>query len=129
MTIRVATLEARKSIFYRARVGAVVSRSGRVLSRGHNFIGNTRYVDRPYKESTHAEVSAISKLLKENRAHELVASVLFVSRIGRNGNCRMAAPCGNCAALIRSVGIKRVVYTVDANQVMKETIRNGHEGA
>lgn len=115
--IRLARNEANKSTFKRARVGALVSKGGRILATGHNYIGHCSVVARPFKESTHAEVAAIAKLLRARRASDLDGCIIYVARIGRNGLCRLAKPCGNCQELISAVGIKRVVYSIDNNTV------------
>lgn len=111
--IRLARNEAYKSTFFRTRFGAIVEKNGRVLSRGVNYIGHCAIVARPYPESTHAEVSAIAKLLRRRRWDDLVSASLYVARIGRDDVLRLARPCPNCYELISSVGIKRVIYSID----------------
>ena len=109
--IRNAIREARLSTFKRARVGAVVAKGGRILSVGHNEIRHMAIIKRPYPESTHAEMAAIGKLLKQRRLHDLVGATMYVSRIGRAGEHRLARPCVDCEQLCRAVGIKRVIFT------------------
>ena len=112
--IHIATKKAKESKFERARVGAVICSGGRILSSGVNRIGYSRYrLDRRFPESIHAEVAAIVGLLKTRRQHELVGSILYVSRVDASGNARMARPCPNCRRIIESVGIRRVYYTTD----------------
>jgi len=111
--IRHATRAASESVFYRARVGAVIAKGERILSTGHNYIGYTKWIKRPYPESVHAEQAAILQLLKKRRLDDLVGSTCYVSRIGRDGRTKLSRPCTSCAELIRSVGIKEVVYTTD----------------
>lgn len=112
--IRLATKRAKESKFERARVGAVIVRGSRVLSTGVNHIGYSRYLQsRKFAESIHAEVEAIIGLLKTRRAHELVGSTLYVSRIDAFGNPRLSKPCRDCQRIIESVGIRRVYYTTE----------------
>lgn len=112
--IRLATKKAHESTFHRARVGAVICRSGRVLSTGVNRIGYSHFrLNRRWPESIHAEAQAILALLKKGRLDELAGSILYVSRIDRRGICRLAKPCANCHSLITSVNISKVVYTTD----------------
>ena len=114
MTIRLATKVANGSKFRRARVGAVIVRGNRVLAVGCNRIGFCHWLpNRPYPESVHAEQQAILQLLKTRRQDELIGATIYVSRVGRNGRCRLARPCKICTNLIRSVGIGRVVFTTD----------------
>ena len=110
--IRHATKQAHESIFYRARVCAVIAKGERILSTGHNYLGYSKLLpNRPYPESVHAEQSAILKLLKKRRLNDLAGSTIYVSRVGANGNCRLARPCSSCASLIRAVGISKVSFT------------------
>lgn len=112
--IRHATRAAGLSKFRRARVGAVVAKGERILSTGCNRIGYSRVLpNRPFPESIHAEQAAIIKLLQEKRLNDLVNSTIYVSRIGRDGLPRLAAPCEVCRSLIDAVGISEVVYTTD----------------
>jgi deoxycytidylate deaminase len=112
--IRHATRAASESVFHRARVGAVIAKGERVLSSGCNYIGYSRLLpNRPYPESIHAEQAAILQLLKKRRLDALVGSTLYVSRIGRDGRPRLAAPCSCCRTLIFSVGISEVIHTTN----------------
>src|SRR3990167_3662103 len=112
--IRHATKQAHESIFYRARVGAVIAKGERVLSTGHNYLGYSKLLpNRPYPESIHAEQSAILKLLKKRRLDVLAGSTIYISRVGANGTCRLSRPCAQCFDLIRAVGISKVVFTTD----------------
>jgi deoxycytidylate deaminase len=114
MSIRIATKVASESVFHRARVGAVIAKGERILSTGHNYLGFSRLLpNRPYKESIHAEQSAILKLLKARRLNDLVGASIYIVRIGGTGLHRLARPCRNCADLIRNVGISEVVYTTN----------------
>ena len=112
--IRIAIKVANESKFRRARVGAIVAKGERILSSGYNHIGNNSVVyGRPYPESVHAEVAAITKLLREQRLEDLVGATIYVTRIDRGGRVRMAKPCNYCMELIKSVGIRKVVYTTN----------------
>lgn len=109
---RIATREANKSVFFRARIGAVVSKGGRVLSVGCNEIrGYKTRTKKKWFDSVHAEQKAILELLMKGRQHDLVRATIFVSRITRDGELALAKPCPICQELIKAVGIKRVYYT------------------
>lgn len=111
--LRLAKRQATQSQFKRARVGAVICKGDRILSSGYNQIRYTKYLQRPFPESVHAEQAAIVKLLKEQRFHDLIGATLYVCRIGRDGAIRLARPCPACNAAIKAVGIKRVIYTIN----------------
>ena len=112
--IRLATKVAGESKFRRARMGAVIEKSGRILSMGCNRIGYSKYLrHRPWPQSVHAEQQAILKLLRERRLDDLAGSTIYVSRVGANFMPRLARPCAVCRKLIKSVGIHKVVFTLD----------------
>ena len=110
--IRHALKQAAKSEFQKTRHGAIVSRGRRILSRGTN---SNRYtsipIDRKFDNSVHAEQSAIGDLLSHRRHEDLVGATIYVARIGKAGEQRMSKPCPMCEDLIRTVGIKKVIYT------------------
>jgi deoxycytidylate deaminase len=102
----------------RHKLGAVVVKGGRILSTGYNEVRYTKELKKP---TLHAEQSAILKLLKRRRLHDLVGSSIYVYRRTPGGNLGNACPCSVCMDLIRSVGIKRVFYTED-NNTMELTV-------
>ena len=54
------------------------------------------------------------KLLKKNKLQDLIGSTIYVSRILKSGKSGLAKPCMECMCLIKSVGIKKIVYTTDS---------------
>lgn len=111
--LHLAKKVARRSSF-KYQVGAVISKNGRVLSIGHNYIGYCKILpNRPYPESVHAEQSAIAKMLGKRRISQLENASIFVSRASRLGFPRLARPCGVCLALIKNVGIRHITYTTN----------------
>lgn len=115
--IRKALKVANESLFYRARVGAVIAKGSRILSTGCNKIGYSKLLpDRPYPESIHAEQAAIINLLRERRLSDLAGATIYVSRIGSGGSPRLARPCNYCHQLIESVGIKEVIFTTNTGE-------------
>lgn len=111
--LRIATKKASSSEFSRARMGAVIANKGRILSTGINEVRHYKKCPTPrkWKNSLHAEQSAILKLLNSGRQHELVGATLFVSRVNNFNRPMLAKPCSFCEELISIVGIKRVFYT------------------
>lgn len=110
MSFRIAQKEALKSSHKQHRLGAVIVKGGRILSTGYNELRPSKIIGTP---TLHAEASAILKLLKEKRIHDLAGTNLYVSRYTRGGSVGIARPCNNCFDLIRSVGISRVYFTVN----------------
>lgn len=110
-----AAKEANKSVFKRARVGAVIRKGNRVLSHGFNQIRGVSGCPTPLKwiNSVHAEQAAILKLLKKRKQRDLVGATLYVTRVLKNGDFANAKPCKFCQGLIHAVGIKKVVYTTE----------------
>jgi deoxycytidylate deaminase len=101
----------------RYRVGAVITRNGRIISVGTNQANRySKYIDNKFRKcnaSLHAEADAIMKLLKEAKLDRLAGADIHVSRVRKNGSVGMAKPCKHCTALIEAVGIRRVYYTTD----------------
>jgi len=106
---KIAIKEAYKSTF-KHRMGAVICKSGRVLSTGYNMVGHKSSI-REFA-SIHAEEMAIMKLLnKPNGLQLLCGATIYVTRIMKNSTCGLAKPCPKCQDLINSVGIKKVIHT------------------
>ena len=57
--------------------------------------------------SQHAEIDALT------RCGNPKGAVVYVARIGRSGNIRLAKPCKSCQRKLIEAGVKRIVYTVD----------------
>lgn len=108
--LRIAKKEAKKSGFKQHRLGAVIVKGSRILSTGFN---QRRYTKEFKQPTLHAEADAILKLLKAKRLQDLVGATLYVCRFTAGGRIGCSKPCDSCHALIRSVGISKVVYTLD----------------
>lgn len=108
--LHLANKAAAKSTF-RFKVGAVITKGGRVLSTGTNKIRYSKHNDRPWP-SVHAEEEAIMKVLKlPDGLAKLAGATIYVSRITADGNIGCAKPCPACQGLIDSVHIRKVIYT------------------
>ena len=98
---------------HRYKLGAVVFKQGKILSKGYNEtkrgVGKiTGY----WEGSLHAEVSAILGV----NTSVYGASVLVVRR-----NLRNSRPCVSCLAFLKRAGIKRVFYFQD-NALINERL-------
>lgn len=95
------------------RHGAVIYKSGRVLSVGINTQRNadTSASVMPSDAYTiHAEQAAINSLARAPWLTE--GATLYVVRINRAGDTMLSLPCSDCLIAITATGIKRVVYSV-----------------
>ncbi len=104
--IELAKLTATRSYANRAKVGAVVVKSGQIISSGYNgtYAGDSNQCETDDGEKTlpnviHAEKNAIMKLCKSTITSEDAS--LFISH----------EPCNDCASLIILSGIKDVYYS------------------
>lgn len=96
----------------RYRVGAVVFKGKRILSRGHNTYQKSAKKLHPkftrWPNSVHAEVDAILKARRNLKG----ASILVV-RINKAGELRNSKPCAHCMLYLKHVGIKKVYYSTN----------------
>lgn len=104
-----ACKESNKST-YKQRIGVIISKGKRILSRGHNevrhkAIGGSRYAE--WSTSLHAERMACAALNRE----VLKGATIWVGREFVNGGYALAKPCGQCRRLIEDMGFSRIVYT------------------
>lgn len=103
--LRQAAKQAHSSNHHRFRLGAIVVRSGRVLSQGIN-ISKKGPATPPYRESIHAEVVAI------RNAKITDGATLYVARLSSHGNMAIAKPCEYCVEHMLENNIQRVVFSV-----------------
>lgn len=113
--IKACTKQANKSSF-KQRLGAVIVSGGNIISSGYNKVNCHSRFD-TYPESRHAEIDAILPLLNKGKLKELNGSIMYVTRTRKDGTLGMAFPCPDCLKVIKAVGIKRIVYSDDANGV------------
>lgn len=92
----------------RRRHGAVVVKSGRVLSVGINKFRNhpqQTAVDRIKNDcSVHAEIDAISRCDPRGAA-------IFVARVNNAGIVKYSRPCDQCQKELEAAGIKKIIWS------------------
>lgn len=103
-------------------LAAVVVRGGSIISTGYNKTNTNGFVEhfadkvrgkRNFCLSTHAEMDAV---LRARSKTDLTGCKIFVARRRLiDGGSGMARPCAICEEVLRSYGIKRAFYTIDAN--------------
>lgn len=102
--LRRAVRAARASLHYRYKVGAVVAMGNRIVSVGINQ--QKTHTKSPSRFKTiHAETHALLRA-----GHRACGGTIYVVRILANGSFGISRPCPDCEALLRSAGIRRMVY-------------------
>lgn len=114
MSWRSAQIQARKSKHKQHRMGAVIVKGGRIIAFGHNQIRPSKELK---TETIHAEEAAILQGIKTCGIRSLAGSKLYVTRFTKGGSVSLALPCCRCMDLIRSVGIHKVFYSTDHDDV------------
>jgi tRNA(Arg) A34 adenosine deaminase TadA len=92
----------------------IYDKRGKVLSIGKNSYVKThpyqakcaQKVGLPDKQFLHAEIHAIVRCRKLDKAHKIV-----VMRFDKDGEAKNAAPCPVCHSAIQAAGIKIVEHT------------------
>lgn len=100
-------------------LGAVITKGGSVFGKGINKKRNDpRFNPNGVGCSEHAEIAA----LRDARKSDLNNAIIFVARIGRNGELAMARPCNDCREALLDAGIKKVVFTTSTGELEVERI-------
>lgn len=89
--------------------GAVLVKSGRVISVGWNVLKNDpNNISENHMSycSVHAEAMAIA------RASRPAGATIYIAR-SKKGQERFSKPCRGCERTLIEAGVARVVYTVD----------------
>ena len=89
--------------------GAVVIHRGKILSTGYNYYYEHK-CNSNYRESVHAEVSAINNALKKIHISELKKCELVIIRVNRRGEYLSSKRCCNCERFITRFNIKRGIH-------------------
>jgi pyrimidine deaminase RibD-like protein len=91
------------------RLGACLTRGGRLLATGINRYIGTNHIARAFHKwpTIHAEVAALAKLA------DAKGCILYVYRVKKDGSPGLARPCVSCLAALRKYGVKRVVYSIN----------------
>jgi tRNA(Arg) A34 adenosine deaminase TadA len=122
--IRLALEEASQSE-HRTRHGSVLFKNGKIIQSGRNqFCGLERL--KHFKNnrilSIHAEMNVIAGL---PRSVTKGATIVIV-RIKRDGTIANSKPCNICMSLIKSSGIKRVIWTDGPDTLFETCITKLH---
>jgi deoxycytidylate deaminase len=97
--------------------GAVVVKGGRVLGTGWNKNRNNPLFVSPEHIKSDCSYHAEEVAIREAGEDNVKGAILYVARVNRHGNDRDSKPCSKCATLIERVGIKRVIFTMEAGEI------------
>lgn len=93
----------------------IIDEKGKVLSKAHNakIIFSIKSKDEldEKKLTFHAEEICINKAL--NRGISLKNKILIAIRTNKNKEIKLSKPCKNCQKLMKKVGIKYCIYSVN----------------
>lgn len=136
---KLAKANSEASDYKRQKLGAVITLKNKVLSVGWNtekesamqkkFNKLRGFDPNNYRNCAHAEMNAISKLLKFYNTDDIDFSKLnlFVYRENKSTHkVALARPCPACMAAIKTLGIKHLYYTGE-NSIISEVIHYGNE--
>lgn len=113
--IQQARKEAKKSKC-RCKHGAVITKGGSTLSKGYNsYKPHPTFGSGPLL-TLHAEAAAIRFAV--SKGINLKGATIYVVRHG--GLSDMSKPCNSCKNLIKLYGIRKVVYTDQLGNIVKE---------
>lgn len=116
--IESARRAAEESVFPDYRHGALLVKGGSILNSAYNKNSRIGWADRFRGKACghathHAELGAI---LGVDRTKTSGADV-YVVRIGRTGVLKMSRPCQMCQQVLSHMGVKRVYYSIDEENV------------
>lgn len=92
------------------KYSAMLIKGNRVISVGVNHRTKTHPISTEINphHTIHAEVNAVVRAVNKNL---LVGATIVVYREDKFGNTLMARPCETCQKLLKSYGIKKMIYT------------------
>jgi tRNA(Arg) A34 adenosine deaminase TadA len=105
------------------RHSAAVIYKNQIMTSGHN-----RYIKKVLLEggefghkTMHAELSAVLKI--KSSIQKMQGSVdIIVIRINNRMELKNSRPCNNCIEKLRSIGIRRVYYSNETGNIVREDI-------
>ena len=109
---------ASSSPYGKLRHGALLVKGGSVINiscnkGNYNSFGNRFRLSGRGHATLHAELGCILGLSRSVTA----GADVYVCRINKIGEYRLSKPCSMCHAALKHVGIKRVYYTTNIDQI------------
>ena len=115
------------------KVGAVLVKNGKVINKAHNTnkshpfqkrLNTLRFQDDFFdccSHTQHAEFKCLFPFYKKEK--KLTSSTLFVYRENARGELGNCKPCPACSWLINHLGIKKLVYIDERQDIVFETVK------
>tara|TARA_R110000824_G_scaffold294583_4_gene482969 strand:- start:941 stop:1345 length:405 start_codon:yes stop_codon:yes gene_type:complete len=109
---------ALQSSYGKIKHGAILVKGGSVINGAHNKDNYNSFGSRfrdPHRgpATLHAELGCILGLSR----NVTQGATVYVARVARDGEYRISKPCAMCHAALKHVGIKRVVYTKNSQEI------------
>ncbi len=102
--IYLATKAALTGSYHQYRHGSILVKSGNALSVGVN---NCKTHPMSGIKTMHSEVAALIGV----RWSDLSGSIMFNSRVNKNGKVGASKPCPLCQDIMKAHGVRKVYYT------------------
>lgn len=97
--------------------GAVLVKGGRVLGTGWNKTRNHPTIVSPDRIKSDCSYHAEEVAIREAGENNVKGAILYVARVNKQGQDRDSKPCPKCSKLIKDLGIKRVIFTMEAGEI------------
>ena len=112
--IEAAKRAAEESTFPDYRHGALLVRGGSILNSAYNKNSHIAWANRFRAKACghathHAELGAVLGI-DRSKTH---GADVYVVRVGRTGELKMSQPCLMCQSVLSHMGVKRVYYSLD----------------
>jgi deoxycytidylate deaminase len=103
-----ARKESLKSNF-KHKIGAILVKGGTVISKGYNQIRFSKDIKEfaKWDNSLHAERECLRKVDKD----KVRGGVIYIYREHKNGETALALPCEYCFEMLKSYGVKKIVFS------------------
>lgn len=119
--LRLALDVARESTHPKWKLGAVLARGARVVASAPNIQKNDPFIlEGGPGTSVHAEVNALRKMFRQ--ADRAAGTTLYVARVSRGGEPRLARPCLGCYHQLLNAEVRSICYTLNSSGYGIETM-------
>jgi len=101
-------------------LAAIVASGNRILSVGINQYKTSPMQINPYTNKIGNGIHAEFCALRGFKKGELIKSVIYIVRRHKDRTYALARPCKECMKIIRNVGIKKIVYSIENNFIVEK---------
>jgi tRNA(Arg) A34 adenosine deaminase TadA len=113
--------EARNSIIDHQLAAAIIKHN-KLLSKPFCNIPSYKSYNKVCS-STHAEINAITNYYKHRTKNRSKIDIIVI-RINKTNQMCNARPCYNCLELMKKIGVRRVYYSINSNEIICENIKD-----